>query len=129
MRIEPIGSYSYQPFIYNTNQLNRNSLSRVKPIEKDLLSSRTDFTGLVEDKPEPPKQNENPLRPGETINFSDMLERQMSEGRRNAARIMKPAEAAASEKNSQSNAARQTDEIPYPMKRALEAYTANMMIA
>lgn len=129
MRIEPIGSYSYQPYIYNTNHLNRNSLSRVKPIEKDLLSSKTDLTGIVENKPEQPKQNENPLRPGETVNFADMLERQMSEGRRNAARIMKPAEAAASEKIPQSSAASQTDGIPYPMKRAIDAYTANMMIA
>lgn len=139
MRIEPIGSYPYHPYIYNTNRLGRNSLSRVKPIEKDLLSSKTDSTGLVEDKPELPKQNENPLRPGETLNFADMLEKQMNEGRRNAARVMRPAEAAAPAEaalrgeKSQNDVARmqsgQADVISYQMRRALAAYSANMMSA
>lgn len=133
MRIEPIGSYSYHPYIYNTNRLNRNSLSRVKPIEEDLLSSKTDFTGLVEDKPELPKQNENPLKPGETLNFADMVEKQMNEGRRNAARVMRSADAASRGKESQNDVARmpggQADGISYQMRRALEAYSANMMSA
>lgn len=139
MRIEPIGSYSYHPYIYNTNRLNRNSLSKVKPIDKDLLSSKTDFTGLVEDKPELPKQNENPLKPGETLNFADMLEKQMNEGRRNAARVMRPADAAAPAEaasrgeKSQNDVTRmpggQADGISYQMRRALEAYSANMMSA
>lgn len=142
MRIEPIGaigSYSYHPYIYNTNRLNRNSLSNVKPIEDDLLSSKTDFTGLVEDKPQPPKQNENPLKPGETVNFAEMLEKQMSEGRRNAARIMRPAGAAASAETAsrgmkpQNDVVRmpsgQADGISYQMRRALDAYNANMLSA
>lgn len=134
MRIEPIGSYSYHPYIYNTNRLNRNSLSRVKPIEEDLLSSKTDFTGLVEDKPELPKQNENPLKPGETLNFADMLEKQMNEGRRNAARVMRPVDAEASRgRESQNDVTHmpsgQADGISYQMRRALEAYSANILSA
>ncbi len=91
MRIEAVGFQIYQPYIYNTNAVSGNSLSRVKPIGDDLLASGTDFSGMTEEE-----ETLNPLRRGETANFADVLAMQMQMGRMNADRIMKPAEEAAS---------------------------------
>lgn len=92
MRIEAVGFQTYQPYIYNTNTLSGNSMSRVKPIGDDLLASRTDFSGMAEEE-----QNLNPLRKGETLNFADVIAMQMQMGRMNADKVMKPAEKAVSE--------------------------------
>lgn len=91
MRIEAIGFQIYQPYIYKTNAVSGNSLSRVKPIGDDLLASKTDFSGMTEEE-----ETLNPLRRGETANFADVLAMQMQMGRMNADRIMKPAEETAS---------------------------------
>lgn len=91
MRIGSIGFQTYQPYIYNTNTLSRNSLSRVKPIGDDLLASGTDFSGMTEEE-----ENLNPLRKGETLHFADVIAMQMQMGRMNADKIMKPADKAAS---------------------------------
>lgn len=88
MRIGAVGFQTYQPYIYNTNTVSGNSLSKVKPIGDDLLSSKTDFSGMTDEE----KQNLNPLRRGETVNFADVIAMQMQMGRVNADRIMKPAE-------------------------------------
>ena len=88
MRIGAIGFQTYQPYIYNTNTVSGNSLSRVKPIGDDLLSSGTDFSGMTDEE----QQNLNPLRRGETVNFADVIAMQMQMGRMNADKIMKPAE-------------------------------------
>lgn len=95
MRIGAIGSaggigavsfQSYRPYIYNTNTVSGNSLSKVKAIGDDLLASKTDFSGMTEE------ENINPLRKGETANFADVIAMQMQMSRMNADRIMKPAE-------------------------------------
>lgn len=88
MRIGAVGFQTYQPYIYNTNTVSGNSLSRVKPISDDLLSSGTDFSGMTDEE----QQNLNPLRRGETVNFADVIAMQMQMGRMNADKIMKPAE-------------------------------------
>lgn len=96
MRIGAIGSaggigavsfQAYRPYIYNTNTVSGNSLSKVKAIGDDLLASKTDFSGMTEEE-----ENINPLRKGETANFADVIAIQMQMSRMNADRIMKPAE-------------------------------------
>lgn len=88
MRIGAVGFQIYQPYIYNTNTVRGNSLSKVKPISDDLLSSKTDFSGMTDEE----QQNLNPLRRGETVNFADVIAMQMQMGRMNADKIMRPAE-------------------------------------
>lgn len=81
-----IGALSFQPYIYNTNTLSRASLSRISGIrEEDLTSSKTDYSSLTD-----MSLNENPLKPGETLNFDDILEEQMQMSRMNQSRVMQP---------------------------------------
>lgn len=81
-----IGALSFQPYIYNTNTLSRASLSRISGIqEEDLTSSKTDYSSLTD-----MSLNENPLNPGETLNFDDILEEQMQMSRMNQSRVMQP---------------------------------------
>lgn len=81
-----IGALSFRPYIYNTNTLSRASLSRISGIqEEDLTSSKTDYSGLTD-----AGRNVNPLKPGETSNFEEVLAKQMHMGQMNASRIMQP---------------------------------------
>ena len=82
-----IGAVGFSPYIYNTNTISRSSMSPISGISDNLLSSKTDFSGLTSEA-----ENENPLRLGETSNFMDVLDMQMQMGRLNASRIMKSAE-------------------------------------
>lgn len=82
-----IGAISFQPYIYNTNSLSKASLGKVSPISDDLLSQKTDFSGLASSE-----ENINPLKKGETLHFDDLLEMQMQSGRNNAERIFGGAE-------------------------------------
>ena len=82
-----LGAVSFSPYIYNTNAVSRSSMSPISGIPDDLLSSKTDFSGLTSEA-----ENENPLRIGETSNFMDILDMQMQMGKLNASRIMKPEE-------------------------------------
>ena len=82
-----IGAVSFRPYIYNASVVNAGSLSRISSIGDDLTSGRTDFSALSDES-----LNENPLKKGQTVNFADVLQRQMWEGRQNASRIMKPDE-------------------------------------
>ena len=68
MRIGALGVMDFRPYIYNTNRLNSNSLRKVASIGDDLLSSKTDFSALTDEE-----QNTNPLRPRQTVNFMDVL--------------------------------------------------------
>lgn len=79
-----IGAVSFRPYIYNTNMLSGNSLSKVSSIGEDLLTGKTDFSALTDES-----LNENPLGKGQSANFVDILEMQMQTGRMNASRIMK----------------------------------------
>ncbi len=84
-----IGAVSFAPYIYNTNVVSGKSLSKVASIGNDLLSSKTDFSSLADER-----LNENPLQKGQTFNFADILDRQMYAGKMNASRIMKSGEEA-----------------------------------
>ena len=87
-----IGAISFQPYVYNVNAISPASMNRVSGISDDVLDKKTDYSGLTE------AENENPLKKGQTLNFQDMLAMQMQRGRNNAARIMKPAQEEAGEK-------------------------------
>ena len=82
-----VGALGFKPYIYNTNVMSGNSLSKVSSVEKDLLASKTDYSSLTDES-----LNENPLRRGQTANFVDILGMQMQMIRLNASRIMKPEE-------------------------------------
>lgn len=84
MGIGAIG-LSFSPYIYNTNTLSANSMSRVKSVGDDVTKSSTDYSALTNDE-----LNVNPLNKGESSNFVDILESQMAMSRMNAARVMVP---------------------------------------
>ena len=134
MRIGALGATDFRPFIYNTNRLSGNSLSKVSPIGNNLVSSKTDFSGLTDED-----LNENPLRRGQTANFTDVLNKQMQAGRLNASRIMKPVGenvmAAMSGvtkdlqgvNQSQEASFMQYDRNLFQMQKAAESYRVNMI--
>lgn len=78
-----IGAISFQPYVYNVNAISPASMNRLSKISDDVLDKKTDYSGLTQ------AENENPLRPGQTLDFRGMLEMQMQRGRSNAARVMK----------------------------------------
>ena len=78
MRISGVG---YSPYVYNANAVSRASMEPIESIEEDVLSSGVDYSGLS-------KENENPLRMGETRNFADIIASQMAMSARNAGRVM-----------------------------------------
>lgn len=87
MGIGAIGAATYQPYIYNTNKVTSASLGRVKPVDDDVTKSSTDYSALTDES-----LNINPLKKGESANFSDIFESQMAMSRQNAARVMMPFE-------------------------------------
>jgi hypothetical protein len=56
-------------------------MNRVRPISGDLNERKTDYTELNK------QENTNPLRPGETANYQEVVDKQMAESEKNAARI------------------------------------------
>ena len=79
MAVGAIGSVtttSYNPYVYNTNRVSAASLNKIKSIPDDATKGGLDFTSLSNDKVD----NINPLRPGESKNFADILMSQMSSG-------------------------------------------------
>ena len=98
-----IGAISFQPYVYNVNAISPASMNRLSRISDDVLDKKTDYSSLAE------AENENPLQKGQTLNFQDMLAMQMQRGRNNAARIMKPAQEAAGEKEQTEAATAQLD--------------------
>ena len=132
MRIGALNAMDFRPYIYNTNRLSGNSLSKVAPIGDDLLSSKTDFSTLTDEK-----VNVNPLRRGQTANFMDVLHKQMQIGWLNASRIIKSTEngamAAESAEGLQS-AGQKQETVPmqydgnlFLMRRAAESYSVSMI--
>ena len=77
MRISPIG---FQPYVYNTNAISRASMDKISAIPEDALASQVD---LGEEQ-----ENENPLKPGQSAHFADILVSQMSMSRMNEIRVM-----------------------------------------
>ena len=81
-----IGAISFQPYVYNVNAISPASMNRLSRITDDVLDKKTDYSGLTK------AENENPLKPGQTMDFKGILEMQMQRGRSNASRIMRSAE-------------------------------------
>lgn len=86
-----IGAVGFSPYIYNTNAVSSSSMNKIAPIGggDDLLEAKTDISSLTS-----AKKNENPLRPGQSSNFVDILEQQMQMSRMNADRLMNRSEEA-----------------------------------
>ena len=83
MQVGAVGASYYQPYVYNTNSLNRASMNKIQGIGDDLLTSKTDFSALTDET----KQNVNPLKRGETADFAGLVDMQMQMGRMNASRL------------------------------------------
>ena len=88
MTIGAIGAYSFQPYVYNTNNVSAASMNKLSKISDDVLDKKIDYSELSEEE----NQNINPLKRGQTLDFQSMLEMQMQRGQNNAARIMRPAQ-------------------------------------
>lgn len=126
-----IGAISFQPYIYNTNYISGTSLNKVNAISDDLVSTKTDYSGLVEEQ-----SNQNPLRRGETLDFAGILQQQLQMARSSAARVMKPAQeageplqyqpAGSSMMNHMGTATYGSDSNLYLIQRAMEAYSVNL---
>ena len=112
-----IGALNFKPFIYNTNSLNRNSLNKISAISEDLPSRKTDFTGLAA-----ADRNENPLRKGETSNFTDVFQKQFYKGRQNASMLFQP-----SERSDEFFLNKASSQNLNAMQRAIEAYQSSMI--
>lgn len=81
MQVGAVSMAMPMPYIYNTNNVSRASLNKIKPIEDDLLDTKTDFSDLAKE------ENTNPLAIGETKDFATVLDMQMQEGFQNASRL------------------------------------------
>lgn len=103
-----IGAISFQPYVYNVNAISPASMNRLSKISDDVLDKKTDYSGLTQ------AENENPLRPGQTLDFRGMLEMQMQRGRSNAARVMKND---AQEETDVTQAAQQTQDAAVKFER------------
>lgn len=79
-----IGAISFQPYVYNVNAISSASMNRLSGISDNVLDKKTDYSDLSK------AVNENPLKPGQTLDFKSMLEMQMQRGRGNASRLMRP---------------------------------------
>lgn len=82
MQVGAVGAYSYTPYIYNTNTVNRASLNKISGIGEDLLDTKTDFGALTS------QETTNPLKRGESLDFAGIIGMQMQMSRMNASRVM-----------------------------------------
>lgn len=85
-----IGSVSMTPYVYNTNGVSSKSMNKIAAIGNDVTSSKLDVSALVSDDAKK-QQNMNPLKPGQSLDFSGILQMQMQMSRMNQARVMQPA--------------------------------------
>lgn len=126
MQIGAVGGYGmiYQPYIYNTNQITGNSLSKVSAISNDTNTGRTDFSALT-------GETVNPLKKNQTLHFADVLAMQFQMGQMNAERIMQNVQEQEGAEDASlemvQDLQNQTNHS-YQMSRAIEAYTVNMAI-
>lgn len=73
------------PQLYNTNRVSSKSLNKISAISDNVVDSKVDFSGLVDE--EPKQENINPLRRGESVNFGDILASQMAMSAMNRDRL------------------------------------------
>lgn len=82
MRISGLSSV-YPTYVYNPGTVSSKSMNKLSRISDDVLDKKIDYSG-VESK----KENQNPLKKGQTIDFEGMFEKQMQQGRNRAAKVM-----------------------------------------
>ncbi|MCM1049549.1 MAG: hypothetical protein NC433_14120 [Clostridiales bacterium] len=82
MRIGGLSSV-YPTYVYNPVTVSSKSMNKLSRISDDVLDKKVDYSGV-----EAKKENENPLKKGQTIDFEGMLAKQMQEGRSRAAKVM-----------------------------------------
>ncbi|MCM1263210.1 MAG: hypothetical protein NC313_10860 [Butyrivibrio sp.] len=82
MRIGGLSSV-YPTYVYNPVTVSSKSMNKLSRISDDVLDKKVDYSGV-----EAKKENENPLKKGQTIDFEGMLAKQMQEGRNRAAKVM-----------------------------------------
>lgn len=82
MRIGGLSSV-YPTYVYNPATVSSKSMNKLSRISDDVLDKKVDYSGV-----EAKKENENPLKKGQTIDFEGMLAKQMQEGRSRAAKVM-----------------------------------------
>ena len=120
MTIGAIGAYSFQPYVYNTNNVSAASMNKLYKISDDVLDKKIDYSELAEEE----NQNTNPLRRGQTLNFQSMLEMQMQRGQNNAARIMRPAQESQEEQETAQTSTANTNVTQFASASAPEQETA-----
>ena len=81
MGVGAFGSMSVSGYIYNPNRVTSISLDKVQRISDDVLDGKLDVQNEMS------QENENPLKMGETRNFSAVLEEQMYSGMNKAAML------------------------------------------
>lgn len=82
MRIGGLSSV-YPTYVYNPVTVSSKSMNKLSRISDNVLDKKVDYSGV-----EAKKENENPLKKGQTIDFEGMLAKQMQEGRSRAAKVM-----------------------------------------
>lgn len=72
----------YPSYVYNPNTVSANSMDKLSRISDDVLDKKNDYSDMAE------KENQNPLKKGQTIDFEGIVAKQMQQGQNRAARIM-----------------------------------------
>lgn len=118
MRISGFGSM-YTAYVYNPNVVGANSMNKLSKIPDDVLAKKTDYSETVAKE-----ENQNPLKKGQTIDFENVLARQMQQGQNRAAKILPngiaPVEQKAEEEATQATAKKQSENT-MPAVAAVEA--------
>lgn len=118
MRISGFGNM-YAAYVYNPNTVGASSLNKLSKIPNDVLAKKTDYSETVAKE-----ENQNPLKKGQTIDFENVLARQMQQGQNRAAKILPngiaPVEQKAEEEATQVTAKKQSENT-MPAVAAVEA--------
>lgn len=69
----------YPNYVYNNNKVSAQSLNKIQALPQDGTKAKVSYSSDL---------NQNPLKPGQTKNYNAVVESQLSESDRNAARLM-----------------------------------------
>lgn len=72
----------YPSYVYNPNTVSANSMDKLSRISDDVLDKKIDYSDMAE------KENQNPLKKGQTIDFEGIVAKQMQQGQNCAAKLM-----------------------------------------
>lgn len=82
-----ISGITERAYIYNNNKVSSASLNKISRIVNRVEKGNFDFSQLSVSKN---TENTNPLKMGESKNFTEIVEAQFAASQANAARIMQP---------------------------------------